>query len=128
MVRELDVVAIQQQLFVGDRRVRRNVGISELERDDEGSTGVRDVYEWNPATDGFQGATRSKKLREIMYMNGWDEDRLQLELSRRERLLRYMIREDISDYESFETIVWEYDRKPERVVELLERGELERLT
>jgi flagellar protein FlaI len=128
MVRELDVVAIQQQLFVGDRRVRRNVGISELERDDEGSTGVRDVYEWNPATDGFQGVTRSKKLREIMYMNGWDEDRLQLELSRRERLLRYMIREDISDYESFETIVWEYDRKPERVVELLERGELERLT
>jgi flagellar protein FlaI len=121
MVRELDITAIQQQIFVGDRRVRRNVGISELERGDGESTGVRDIYEWNPSTDSFQGKQKSKKLREIMYMNGWDEPRLELELSRRERLLRYMVEEDISDYESFQAIIWEYDRNPEDVIELLDR-------
>ncbi|WP_419181185.1 hypothetical protein [Haloarcula pelagica] len=62
-----------------------------------------------------------------MYRNGWDEQRLQLELSRRERLLRYMVERDIADYESFQAIVWEYDRNPEDVIELLDRGRLEQL-
>ncbi|WP_262174878.1 type II/IV secretion system ATPase subunit [Haloarcula laminariae] len=126
MVRELDIISIQRQIFVGDRRVRRNVGIAELGRED-GEHTTRDVYEWQPTTDTFRPVEQSGKLREIMYTNGWDEERLQTELSNRERLLRRMVREDISDYESFQTVVWRYNSHPEEVLELLDSGDLDSL-
>ena len=127
MVRELDIVAIQRQLFVGDRRVRRNVGISELGRTDDGETTTRDIYEWDPATDTMASSAPSGKLREIMYVNGWDEQRLQQELADRERLLRYMLQEDISGYEAFQTIVWQYASNRDEVLALLDSGQLEEL-
>jgi flagellar protein FlaI len=127
MVRELDVVAIQQQLFVGDRRVRRNVGISELGRDEDGETTTRDIYEWQPTSDTMASVDRSTKLREIMHLNGWDEADLQAELARRERLLRHLVAEDISDYEDFQTIIWRYNSAADEVMELLDAGQLDRL-
>ena len=127
MVRELDIVAIQRQIFVGDRRVRRNVGISELGRDGDGETTTRDIYEWVPSTDSMQSVAPSGKLREIMYVNGWDEQRLQQELADRERLLRYMVEEDISGYEAFQTIVWQYASNKDEVLALLDSGQLEEL-
>ena len=127
MVRELDIVAIQRQIFVGDQRVRRNVGISELGRDDNGETTTRDIYDWNPSSDSMMSVASSQKLREIMYMNGWDEQRLQAELTDRERLLRYMLDEDISGYEQFQTIIWQYASNREKVLSLLDEGRLEEL-
>ncbi|WP_302080041.1 type II/IV secretion system ATPase subunit [Salinibaculum rarum] len=127
MVRELDVVAVQRQIFVGDKRVRRNVSIAELGRADDGSPSTKKIYEWNPATDAMESVAPSGKLREIMYMNGWDEAQLEAELARRERLLRYLVREGISDYESFQTVVWQYASNRAEVMELVEAGQLEQL-
>ncbi len=127
MVRELDIVAIQRQLFVGDRRVRRNVGISELGHGSDGGMMTRDVYEWDPASDTVESVAPSGKLREIMHTNGWDEQRLQTELADRERLLRYMVDEGISGYEQFQTVVWQYASNRDEVVALLDSGQLEEL-
>ncbi len=126
MVQELDIVAVQQQIFVGDRRVRRNVGISELSRGESG-TATRTVYEWDPAADTMKGVDQSEKLRHIMYVNGWDERRLEVELSQRERLLRHMVQEDISGYEPFQTLVWQYNTDPDEVMERLDSGTLDEL-
>ncbi|WP_340099796.1 type II/IV secretion system ATPase subunit [Salinibaculum salinum] len=127
MVRELDIVAVQRQIFVGDQRVRRNVSISELGRGDDGSPSTQHIYEWRPATDSMASVAPSGKLREIMYANGWDEEQLEAELRRRERLLRYLVREGISDYESFQTIVWQYASNREEVMALVDSGQLEQL-
>jgi flagellar protein FlaI len=127
MVRELDIVAIQRQLFLDDRRVRRNVGISEFFRDPDGGTEVRDVYEWQPGDDEMAAVEPSGKLREIMQMRGWDEADLAAELGRRERLLRHMVTEEIADYETVGEVLWRYDRDPEAVLERVEDGTLSEL-
>ena len=124
MTRELDIVAIQQQIFVGDQRVRRNTDIVELGRDEDGGVDSHQVYEWVPGSDEIVPDGRSRKLREIMYMNGWDSDRLRTELTRRERLLAWMVETDVSDYESFQRLVWKYDSDPDRVIGALEAGTL----
>ncbi|WP_424017910.1 type II/IV secretion system ATPase subunit [Halorientalis pallida] len=127
MVRELDIVAIQRQLFLDDRRVRRNVGISEFFRDPDGGTEVRDVYEWQPGDDEMASVEPSGKLREVMRMRGWDESDLAAELGRRERLLRHMVTEDIADYETVSEVLWRFDRDPEAVLERVEDGTLAEL-
>ena len=107
--------------------MRRNVSISELGRGDDGSPSTQHIYEWRPATDSMASVAPSGKLREIMYTNGWDEEQLEAELRRRERLLRYLVREGISDYESFQTLVWQYANNREEVMALVDSGQLEQL-
>ena len=124
MIRELDVVAIQRQLFVGDRRVRRNLSISELGGTREGVE-TREVYEWDPATDEMAAAEPSRNLQEIMHMRGWEQSELEAELDRRERLLRTLVEEDVTGYEPFTEIVRRYDADPEATMELLDSGQLD---
>jgi len=127
MIQELDIVAVQRQIFVDDRRVRRNMTLSELSRGEDGID-VRDVYEWNPATDTFDKQGESRNMREIMHMRSWDWSDLEAELRRRERLLRYLVENDITGYEPFTDIVHRYTTDPDEVMELLEADQLERLT
>jgi flagellar protein FlaI len=128
MVRELDIVAVQQQVFQGDRRVRRNTAISELGHAEEGGTEVRDVYRWQPAADRMKSVGASGKLHDVMHMRGWEPSELQAELGRRERLLTAMVEQGVSEYDPFTTVVRRYGQNPEEVLELAEAGELARLT
>jgi len=126
MVRELDIVAIQRQIFQGDRRVRRNLKITELGHG-EGSIDTRDVYRWDPAEDAMEQHAESRNLADIMYMRGWDRERLETELERRQRLLRTLVAEDIAGYEAFTDIVRRYNTGPDEVMELVDAGEISRL-
>ena len=127
MIRELDIVAIQRQIFVGNKRVRRNTELVEIDRAAGGGVDTNQVYEWSPDTDAVGATNRSRKLREIMYMNGWEPERLEAELRQRERLLQYLVDRDVSDYESFRRLVWQYDSDPEAVMAALDDDDVERL-
>ena len=127
MIRELDIVAIQRQIFVGDKRVRRNTELVEIDRAEGGGVDTNQVYEWSPDTDSIQATNRSRQLREIMYMNGWGPERLEDELRQRERLLRYLVEHDISDYESFRRLVWQYASDSRKVMAALDDDDVDRL-
>jgi flagellar protein FlaI len=127
MVQELDIVAIQRQIFVGNRRVRRNVRLSELSAAQNGIS-TRDVYKWNPASDTMQQQGESRNIADIMHMRGWDRSELEHELARRERLLTALVERDITGYEPFTDIVHRYHTSPDEVMELLAADQLERLT
>jgi len=127
MIQELDIVAIQRQVFMGDKRVRRNIRISELEKRTEGGVGARDIYRWNSAEDRIEQQDESRNLADIMYMQGWDRQRLTTELERRERLLRTLVAEDVTHYEPFTTVIRRYGNDPEGVMELVDAGEIDQL-
>ena len=127
MVQELDIVAIQRQIFVDNRRVRRNMRISELNPGDDGID-VRDIYEWNPGPDTFDRRDTSQNMADIMHMRGWDPAEMKRELGQRERLLKHLVAEDITGYEPFTDIVHRYNTNPDEVMELLDAGQLDRLT
>jgi flagellar protein FlaI len=127
MIRELDIVAIQRQIFVGDKRVRRNTELVEIDRAEGGGVDTNQIYEWSPDTDSIRATNRSRQLRDIMYMNGWGPERLEDELRQRERLLRYLVEHDISDYESFRRLVWQYASDSQKVMAALDDEDVDRL-
>ena len=124
MVQELDIVAIQQQLFVDGQRVRRNMRLSELSTEED-SIGIRDIYNFDPSTDSFEQQNMSANLRQIMRLRGWDETELAEELQRREQLLRHLVAEDVADYESFTDIIRRYQTDPDEVMQQVRAGQLE---
>jgi flagellar protein FlaI len=127
MVQELDIVAIQRQIFVDNRRVRRNMRISELGRGDAG-VATSDVYRWDPGADRFEQADESSNLRDIMHLRGWDREELDAELDRRTRLLRGLVDRDVAGYEAFTSIIHRYNNDPDDVMARLEAEQLDRLT
>ena len=133
MLRELDIVAVQKQVFRDGRRVRRNVMISELgAEDDEEEDEERaadeidrnDVYRWDSHDDVFEKVGESAKLREIMDMRGWDEEELRDEMESRERLLNLLVEQDIFGYEDVVDILRRFEKNPEVVLEEAENGRL----
>jgi flagellar protein FlaI len=127
MVQELDIVAVQRQIFVDDQRVRRNMRLSELDAGKD-EINIRDIYTYDPGADEFAQRNRSQNIADIMHMRGWDQDDLAAELQRRERLLRHLVTEDITGYEPFTDIVHRYHTDPDEVMELLDAGGLDTLT
>lgn len=126
MLRELDIIAIQKQVFRGGKRVRRNVRIAELGTESEtgGELGRNDVYAWKSREDAFEGLEESEKMREIMDMRGWDEEELREQLEWRTNLLEYLVENEVVEYEKVVSIIRRFEKDPEKVIEEAENGKL----
>lgn len=99
MLRELDIVSIQRQVFLEEERVRRTDTVAEL------GTGTnptevepQTVFEHDPMTDSFKQVTDSTVLADIARDRGWSDDRLQAAMDARKRVLEYLIENDITEY------------------------------
>ncbi|WP_255148906.1 type II/IV secretion system ATPase subunit [Halorarius halobius] len=127
MLQDLDIVSIQRQTFIGDRRVRRNAGVYELSADptDPTDIGVAPIFEWNPAADHHERVGDSAVLAEIAHDRGWSEERLLVELARRERVLAHLVEGDITRYADVAGTVHMYAKDPEYVLGAIESGSLD---
>ena len=129
MLRELDIVAVQKQVFRDGRRVRRNMMISELgveegEEREHDEVDRRDIYRWESRPDEFEKVSESAKLQEIMDIRGWDEEELRDEMEKRERLLKLLVEEDIFEYEKVVNILRRFEKNPDVVLQEAEDGRL----
>jgi flagellar protein FlaI len=125
MIQDLDVISIQRQLFQDGGRVRRNERVTELinRGDDPDAVRTIDVFRRDPDADQHRDTGDSEMLREIAADRGWSTVELNTELRNRQRLLEYLVEEEISDFRSVASVLKLYQRDPEYVVEQLDTDE-----
>jgi flagellar protein FlaI len=131
MIRDLDIVSIQKQTFIGDKRVRRNQVVAELDiyPDDPERIVVDEIFRWDAAEDAHERLVgslgESVVLQEIAQERGWDETDLERQLEERIRVLEHLIENDITGYSDVSTTIHMYTKDPESVITAIESGEFD---
>ena len=119
MMQALDVFAIQSQVFIGQKRERRNFELTENLGIDPLTKNIKTMklFEWIPAKDTFTvlGTSFSSKiLDDIAKFNAWSSEKLLEELRVRTRLLELMAERAVSPGE-FTAAIRTYQVNPEKV-------------
>ncbi|MDG6244238.1 MAG: type II/IV secretion system ATPase subunit [Methanolobus sp.] len=129
MLQSLDVLSIQVQTIVGDKRVRRTQSLVEFTGIDSktGYIRINELYRWDPVKDTFIRAGDSYTLNKVMVSKGWSKDKLNEELDRRARILKYLSDNNMRDYVRISQVVQAYDANPEDVLNALENDNLEEI-
>ncbi|MBN2110830.1 MAG: type II/IV secretion system ATPase subunit [Methanosarcinaceae archaeon] len=129
MLQSLDILSIQTQTFVNDRRVRRTQSIVEFTGIDAktGYIRINELYRWDPLTDRFTRSGDSYALNRIMQARGWEREKLRSELRSRERILEYMQEKGMRDYVSISLVVQAYSANPELVMQTIDDDTLEEI-
>jgi len=121
MIQSLDVFSIQAQVFIGHKRVRRNVEITENLGIDPTTRTIKTVkvFEWIPSEDAFRmlRLTSSKVIREIMRMKAWSREEAEEEFESRASLLKILAEKGMS-HEEFISFVKAFQANPEKVKRL----------
>ncbi len=118
MIQALNIISIQSQTYVGGKRARRNMKLVEITDIDPVTRNIRtnDIFIWDPLTDKFLRVGESKALNEIMIRRGWSLSQLRKELSNRQKILEFMVDNNITDFHAISTIIHDYQSTPEKVL------------
>ena len=121
MIQALDIISIQSQIYVKGQRARRSVKIVEIVDIDPTTRNIRtnDIFAWNPAKDVIEHVGESKALKDIQIRRGWTIHELKTELAYRQKILEYLVKNDISDFKMIATIIHAYQSTPEKVLRKL---------
>lgn len=121
MITALDIVSIQAQTYLKNKRVRRNMKLVEINDIDPNTRNIRtnDIFVWNSATDKFDRVGESRVLAEIAQRRAWSKRELNNELLRRQKVLEYMLNNNIREFKQIAAIIHAYAVKPDRVLEKL---------
>ncbi|WP_292391262.1 type II/IV secretion system ATPase subunit [Methanosarcina sp. UBA5] len=127
MLQSLNVLCIQAQVFIEEKRVRRTRSLVEvLNVDPEtGDLGINELFNWEPSEDCFTKVGDSHILQEIMYSRGWDSGQLRDEMENRRRILDYMYQKNIRNYIQVSIVVQAYQTHPKMVMEAIEKDTLQ---
>ena len=122
MITALDIISIQSQTYLKNKRVRRNIKLVEINDLDPATRNIRtnDVYAWNSGTDRFDRVGESRILAEIAQRRAWSRKEIQQEITRRQRVLEYMVKGNIRDFRQVAAIIQAYAVKPDRVLDKLQ--------
>lgn len=103
MIQALDILVIQMlvQLEESDKRVRRMDNLIEFTGIDPQTQDLRfnEVYSLDIRLDKFRKSGRSYVLEAIMARYSWDEKKLKLELDNRQKILEYMVKKEMDEFE-----------------------------
>ncbi|WP_435333633.1 type II/IV secretion system ATPase subunit [Haloarchaeobius sp. TZWWS8] len=125
MVQDLDVIAIQRQIFADDTRVRRNQVVAEiLPGDDPTTVETREVFRWNPRTDTYELVGESHLLAEIADERGWTTAELEAELNVRIEVLRHLVQNDVTDYDDVTHTIHTFQRDRDAVLDAIREDDL----
>ena len=121
MIQALDLIAIQVQVRVGDKRVRRCKVLTEVIGVDPrtGELLTNEVFMWDPVKDMFQYSGRSYVIESIADSRGWTDERVREELKRRQEILEWTRHKKIIHFRDFSKIVVAYNREPETVMKMV---------
>ncbi|BAI61399.1 putative bacterial type II secretion system protein [Methanocella paludicola SANAE] len=121
MITALDIISIQAQTYLKNKRVRRNMKIVEINDIDPNTRNIRtnDIFVWNSSTDRFERVGESRVLGEIAQRRAWSKRELSAELMRRQKVLEYMLNNNIREFKQIAAIIHAYAVKPDRVLETL---------
>ncbi|MDT3435007.1 type II/IV secretion system ATPase subunit [Haloarcula sp. 1CSR25-25] len=123
MVQSLDILCVQVLARSGDERVRRAKTLAEIEGIDQrtGELDYSTTYNWRATEDRF-AENNSELLDEIRSERGWTQSELLTDLRNRQRFLRYLQSEGISDYRKFTAMVNKYYADKAQVMANIDDG------
>jgi flagellar protein FlaI len=126
MLQDLDIVSVQQQTYIDDRRVRRNKTTAEVLPPEYSQNDVqtRAIFRRDAETDTHEKVTESPLMQEIATDRGWDEETLEAELSERVELLEYLAEERITGYVEVASAIQLYDKESSLVMDPVREGRL----
>lgn len=124
MLQALDIVTIQIQTHIGEKRVRRADRIVEITDIDPTTRQIQttDVFVWNPVTDSFEKIGNSLALAEIQQQRGWSKMNLDRELKNRQSVIEYMLKSGIKDYREVIRTIQAYYIDPEGLMKKIADG------
>lgn len=127
MLQSLNVLCIQEQIYIEGKRVRRTRSLVEvLNVDPEtGDLGINELFNWEPLEDCFTKVGDSHILQEIMNVRGWDTSQLRNEMENRRKILDYMYQKGIRNYIQVSIVVQAYQNHSKMVMEALENDTLQ---
>ena len=122
LITALNVVLLQAQVKVGTSMTRRTKAITEIVGLDPETNEIitNNAYTWNPADDSFNFSGHSYVYEKIATLKGWSQRRMELEVKRREKILKYMEKLGVRYYKDVARIVSAYYKNPEDVMKRVE--------
>jgi len=127
MLHSLDIMTIQLLTFVDNEKVRRTESVVEL-TDMDSVTGellVNELYKWDPLADTFRRSGESHALKMVMQARGWNQEKLEQEMTNRKIILEYMSRKQMRDYVSVSLVVQAYSANPAMVLDAIKNNTLQ---
>ncbi|WP_094228689.1 type II/IV secretion system ATPase subunit [Methanolobus psychrotolerans] len=121
MIQALDIMSIQSQTYTKGKRVRRNIKLVEIIDIDPNTRNIRtnDIFVWDSESDMFIRTGESKALFDIKMRRGWGQGRIDQELYYRQKILEYMVNNNINDFQEISDIINAYQSTPEKVLRKL---------
>lgn len=119
MLSALNLVCVQVQARVGGQRIRRNKQVIEILDIDPRTNELitNEVFRWRQVNDQITYSGKSYVLESIMEARGWDEERMQEELKRRQEVLEWMRIRKIRNFRDVSHLFIAYFRDPETVIQ-----------
>lgn len=124
MLSELDIISIQKQVARGTERHRRNQTLAELRTDVSDGVSPHPVFKRDATTDRHEQVGDSQVVQDIADLHGWTAKRVASELESRERVLAYLIDENITEYTEVAAVIHTFQRNPEYVMARIDGGDL----
>ena len=123
----LNLVGVLLRMRVGDRPARRLIELTEILGIDpsSGEVELNEIFRWDPKTDAFTYAGRSRIIERLAEKNGLTEEDVRNELKRRKTVLDYMVKKNIRRYKDVGTLIRQYYAEP---VKTFERARLSLLS
>ena len=124
LLEALDVVCVQIQTRVGNKRVRRTKQITEIVGLDPHTREIltNEVFTWEPTEDRFVFSGVSYALERIAAEAGITSNEAHRELRRRVQVIDYMIASELKDYTKVAHLITTYYRDRDRVMAAAEAG------
>lgn len=122
MIQALDIMSIQAQTYTKGKRVRRNLKLVEIIDIDPNTRNIRtnDIFVWDSESDVFVRTGESKAIFDIKMRRGWGQSRIDQELYYRQKILEYMVSNEINDFNVISGIINAYQSTPEKVLKKLQ--------
>ncbi len=119
MLQSLDIVTIQIQAELGDKRVRRIKQIVEIVDIDPMTKEIltNEVFRWDPVQDRFYFSGKSYVMERIRTQHGQSKEEMLDELGRRVEILEWMQENNIRAFKDVARIVSSYIDTPDDVME-----------
>ncbi|ADC64434.1 type II secretion system protein E [Ferroglobus placidus DSM 10642] len=121
MIEALDIISIQAQVYLGNKRVRRNLEIAEIVGMDPHTKIIKTttVFAWDSEKDEHLMIGSSKVLEEIRKMRAWSRRELEEELETRKKVLKWMLDNNIRDYKEVAKIIHSYQSDKDSVLRMI---------
>ncbi|MBN2599447.1 MAG: type II/IV secretion system ATPase subunit [Candidatus Thermoplasmatota archaeon] len=119
MLQSLDIVTIQIQVEVGDKRVRRCKQIVEIVDIDPMTKEIltNEVFRWDPVQDQFFFSGKSYVMERIRTQHGYSKEDMLAELNQRVEILEWLRENNIRAFKDVARIVSSYLDTPDEVME-----------